>query len=82
MLKLAVLGMVLSLAATAGASPLTRSGEVVKHRAGGDPGLSRKSPGRMKYEPVTLERGLTQDKGFANWAGKVHHTRHRRRHGH
>ena len=78
MLKLAVLAMVLTLAAAASAKPLTRSGEVVKHRAGGDPGVSHRSPGRMKYEPVTLERGLTQDKGFANWAAKAHH---RRRHG-
>jgi phage tail-like protein len=57
--------------AVAGATrqtPLTSSHEVVKHRAGGDPGSSRRSPGRNKFEPITLERGVTQDTGFANWA--------------
>ena len=52
-------------------TPLTVSHEVVKHRAGGDPGSSRRSPGRTKYEPITLERGVTQDTGFANWASQA-----------
>ena len=37
-------------------SALKRSTEVVEHREGGDPSTSRKSPGRTKYDPVTLER--------------------------
>jgi phage tail-like protein len=45
--------------------------EVVKHRDGGDPSTSRKSPGRTEYEPLTLERGVTQDPEFENWANKV-----------
>lgn len=57
--------------AVAGANQLTRAGhEVVKHHAGGDPGLSHKSPGRSKFELITLERGVTHDAGFANWAAK------------
>ncbi|HEY6338059.1 MAG TPA: phage tail protein [Candidatus Sulfotelmatobacter sp.] len=52
-------------------SGLKRSTEVVEHREGGDPSSSRKSPGRTKYESITLERGLTQDPAFANWANKV-----------
>jgi phage tail-like protein len=52
-------------------SPLVRSTEVVEHREGGDPSSSRKSPGRTKYEPVTLERGVTQDVEFEQWANKV-----------
>ena len=36
---------------------LTRTSEVVQHRQGGDPSTSRKSPGRTKYEAVTLEQG-------------------------
>jgi len=57
--------------AVAGANQLTRADhEVVKHRAGGDPGLSHKSPGRSKFESITLERGVTHDAGFANWAAK------------
>src|SRR5215510_13999776 len=53
------------------ASSLKRSTEVVEHRNGGDPSSSRKSPGRTKYEPVTLERGVTHDTEFERWANKV-----------
>ncbi len=52
-------------------SGLKRSTEVVEHRAGGDPSTSHKSPGRTKYEALTLERGLTQDVEFRTWAGLV-----------
>ena len=34
---------------------LKRTTEVVEHREGGDPSTSRKSPGRTKYEAITLE---------------------------
>jgi phage tail-like protein len=52
-------------------SALKRSTEVVEHRSGGDPSMSRKSPGRSKFDSITLERGLTQDMTFHNWAGLV-----------
>jgi phage tail-like protein len=52
-------------------SVLKRTTEVVKHREGGDPSSSRKSPGRTEYEPITFERGLTHDKDFEQWANKV-----------
>ncbi|MEU5726290.1 phage tail protein [Micromonospora sp. NPDC047738] len=52
-------------------SALKRTTEVVKHRDGGDPSTSRKSPGRTEFEAVTLERGLTHDAEFAQWAGKI-----------
>ncbi len=52
-------------------STLKRTTEVVKHRQGGDPSSSRKSPGRTEFDAVTLERGVTNDVEFANWAGKV-----------
>jgi phage tail-like protein len=58
----------------AGASKVTslkRTTEVVKHREGGDPSSSRKSPGRSEYEAVTIERGVTHDKEFEQWANKV-----------
>jgi len=55
------------------ASALKRSTEVVEHREGGDPSTSRKSPGRTKYEPITLERGVTHDLEFEAWANKVWH---------
>lgn len=52
-------------------SALKRTTEVVKHREGGDPSSSRKSPGRTEYEAITLERGVTHDMEFAQWANKV-----------
>ena len=50
---------------------LKRTTEVVKHREGGDPSSSRKSPGQSDYEAVTLERGVTHDPEFERWANKV-----------
>jgi phage tail-like protein len=50
---------------------LKRTTEVVKHRAGGDPSSSRKSPGRTEFDPITLERGVTHDPAFEQWAGLV-----------
>src|SRR5215469_1390013 len=43
---------------------LKRTTEVVKHREGGDPSSSRKSPGRTEYDAITLERGVTHDLEF------------------
>jgi phage tail-like protein len=50
---------------------LKRTTEVVKHREGGDPSSSRKSPGRTEYEAISLERGVTHDRDFEQWANKV-----------
>jgi phage tail-like protein len=50
---------------------LKRTTEVVKHRDGGDPSSSRKSPGRSEFEPITLERGVAHDLEFEQWASKV-----------
>ena len=52
-------------------SALKRTTEVVEHREGGDPSIARRSPGRTKYEAVTLERGVTHDVDFEQWANKV-----------
>jgi phage tail-like protein len=52
-------------------SALKRTTEVVEHREGGDPSTARKSPGRSKYDPITLERGVTHDVEFEQWANKV-----------
>ena len=52
-------------------SALKRTTEVVDHREGGDPSIVRKSPGQSKYDPVTLERGVTHDTEFEKWANKV-----------
>jgi len=52
-------------------SALKRTTEVVKHRDGGDPSSSRKSPGRTEFDAITLERGVTHDTDFEAWAAKV-----------
>src|SRR5262249_38642230 len=52
-------------------SALKRTTEVIEYREGGDPSPGRKSPGRTKYEPITLERGVTHDNEFEEWANKV-----------
>ena len=50
---------------------LKRTTEVVKHREGGDPSSSRKSPGKNEYEAISLERGVTHDPEFEKWANKI-----------
>ena len=52
-------------------SPLRRSTEVIEHRNGGDPSSARRSPGRTRYEPITLERGVPHDTAFEQRANKV-----------
>jgi phage tail-like protein len=52
-------------------SVLQRTTEVVTHRDGGDPSTSHKSPGRTEYDAITLERGVTHDLAFEQWANKV-----------
>jgi phage tail-like protein len=48
-----------------------RSAEIIEYRSGGDPLSVRKLPGRTKYEPITLQRGVTSDPGFSQWAAGV-----------
>jgi phage tail-like protein len=50
---------------------LKRTTELVEHREGGDPSTSRKSPGRNKFDAISLERGVTHDTEFEKWANKV-----------
>jgi phage tail-like protein len=52
-------------------SALRRTTEVIEHREGGDPNSLRKSPGRTKWEAITLERGVTHDPEFEKWADQV-----------
>jgi phage tail-like protein len=49
-------------------SALKQSTEPVTHREGGDPSSSRVTPSVWKFEPITLERGVTHDHEFENWA--------------
>lgn len=52
-------------------SGLVRTTEPVKHRSGGDPSTPRVSPGQSEYQAITLERGVTHDVDFEQWANKV-----------
>jgi phage tail-like protein len=53
-------------------SALKRTTEVVEHREGGDPNSVHKSPGQTRWEPIVLERGVTHDPEFEQWANKVY----------
>jgi phage tail-like protein len=46
---------------------LKRSSDPIEYKEGGN-AIILKGLGRMKYEAVTLERGLTHDTDFENWA--------------
>jgi phage tail-like protein len=59
------------VAAVSKVSALKLTTEVIEHREGGDPSTSHKAPGRTKYDPITLERGVTQDPDFEAWAQKI-----------
>ena len=50
---------------------LKKTTETVTWRTGGDPTHERKLPGATKYEPVSLEQGLTHDPVFEQWANLV-----------
>jgi phage tail-like protein len=52
-------------------SALKRITKTVEHREGGDPSTSYKSPGLTTFESITLERGVTHDTDFEEWATKV-----------
>ena len=52
-------------------SALRRVTDVVEHRDGGDLSSVHKSPGQTRYEPILLERGVTHDPDFEEWANKV-----------
>ncbi|MFD2180475.1 phage tail protein [Veronia pacifica] len=58
------------LAAVQKVSGLSRTVEVIEYRAGGDPSHTRKSPGQAKFEAITLERGVTENLQFEQWANK------------
>ncbi|MEO1515416.1 MAG: phage tail protein [Bacteroidota bacterium] len=52
-------------------SGLKKSTEPNEYREGGDPSSVRKTPTVWKFEPITLERGVTHDLEFENWANLV-----------
>ncbi len=59
------------VAAVSKISALTKHVDPVDWRTGGDPNNTAKVPGLTKYEPITLERGLSADKRFMDWMNLV-----------
>jgi phage tail-like protein len=55
-------------------STLKRSTELATHREGGDPSHQRISPATTKFDPITLERGITHDPEFEKWANLIYST--------
>ncbi len=55
------------VAAVSKVSAIKRSSDVIEYKEGGN-AIILKGLGRTKYEPITLERGITMDLDFANWA--------------
>jgi phage tail-like protein len=56
-----------AVAAVSKVTGLKRSSDVIEYKEGGN-AVILKGLGRTKYEPITLERGITQDKTFETWA--------------
>jgi len=48
-----------------------RSTASMGHREHVEPSRMRKSPGRTKFDAITLERGVTHDADFEKWANEV-----------
>ena len=56
-----------AVAAVSKISALSFSSDVIEYHEGGNK-IILKGLGRTKYEPITLERGITQDLDFITWA--------------
>src|SRR5256885_1299443 len=52
-------------------SALKRTTEVIEYNDGGNQSTVHRTPGRTKYDAITMERGVTHDKAFEQWANKV-----------
>lgn len=55
------------VAAVSKVTALKRSSDVIEYKEGGY-NIIVKGLGRTKYDSITLERGITQDNDFLNWA--------------
>lgn len=70
MFQVLVDGVVVAGVSKVGA--LTRTTEVVNRRPGNTLSHQYASPGLTKHEPIVLERGVTFDTAFHNWANEVY----------
>src|SRR5215472_13750272 len=55
------------VAAVSKVTALKRSSDPIEYKEGGN-AIILKGLGRTKYEPITMERGLTYDLDFEKWA--------------
>ncbi len=55
------------VAAVSKVGGLKRSSDPIEYKEGGNP-IILEGLGRTKYDPITLERGVTHDKDFEDWA--------------
>ena len=53
-------------------SPPRRTTDVIGYRDGGSLSITGRSPGQTRVDAVTLERGVTHDTAFEEWANLVH----------
>lgn len=50
---------------------LSKTTEVISHRQGGETPAERIIPGQSSFAAITMERGLTLDVAFVEWANRV-----------
>ena len=55
-------------------SGLKRSTEVITYREGGENESPRKLTGQTDFDPITLERGKSDDSDFLNWCNEIFDT--------
>jgi phage tail-like protein len=58
------------VAAVSKVGAIKRSSDVIEYKEGGN-AIILKGLGRMKYDPIQLDRGITQDQEFATWANSA-----------
>ncbi|MFO0614283.1 MAG: phage tail protein [Polyangiaceae bacterium] len=51
-------------------SGLAKTVQAIRHREGGDPN-PRMLPGQVDWQPITMERGITNNAEFQKWASAV-----------
>ena len=64
-------GNVAQVAGVSKVSALSRNIEAAEYREGASPFVTRQIPGQVKYDNITLERGVILDVAFEQWANKV-----------
>lgn len=52
-------------------SGLKHTVEVINYREGGDNDTGRKLPGQSTFDPITLERGMSNNSDFVDWMNLI-----------